>query len=197
MHLDVITDRPGAGALRGEWNLLLEEAVAPSVFLTPEWLLSWWDAYAADLEMHLIVVREAERLVGLFPLAYDGKKMRGWSNAYSDRFGPIVGEDSQEAVELAARYLANDAPPWSSLDLVPLSEESSVTGWLSDAFTAVGVGNRAVPRFRSPIIDLPDDPAVLRASLGGSFRSTLRRKANKGEKVGLLPEIRTDASALD
>lgn len=199
MHIEVITERSGAEALRYDWNGLLAGATTPSVFLTPEWLLAWWDAYGADLEMHLIAVRDQQRLVGLFPLAFDGRRLQGWSNGYTDRFGPLVDAhaDAQGAVEVVARYLANDAPPWSSLDLVPLSSESPVTHWLASALDAVGAGNRSMEWFRSPIVDLPDDPDALRASLGGSFRSTLRRKTKKAEGLGVLSEIRTDAAALD
>jgi len=197
MQVDVITSLQEAQPLRPEWEALLGEASEPSVFLTPEWLFSWWDAYGGDLAMHLLAVRDGDRLRAIFPFAYSGGSLQGWSNGYTDRFGPVVAVDAREAVEFAARHLANESPAWSRLDLVPMSTTSPVTTWLADALDSVGAGNRATPWFRSPIVDLPADGDALRAVLGGSFRSTLRRKAKKAAAAGLVAEIRRDAAALD
>jgi CelD/BcsL family acetyltransferase involved in cellulose biosynthesis len=68
---------------------------------------------------------------------------------------------------------------------------------MDGALRSVGAGVRSVDWFRSPIVDLGDDPDALRARLGGSFRSTLRRKVKKADAVGLTAEIRRDAAALD
>jgi len=205
MQIQVITERSGAEALHAEWSVLLDEAPAPSVFLTPEWMLAWWHAHGDGLEMYLVTVRDAGRLVGVFPLAYRvGRRwglprrvLQGWSNDYTDRFGPIVAEDSREAVEVAARYLVNDAPPWGRFDLKPLSTGDPVTGWLADALGAVGVGASTTGWWESPIVDLAGDPGTLRTGLSGSFRSTLRRKAKAADREGLAAEIREDAAALD
>jgi len=196
MQIEVITGLPEAEALRPEWDALLREAVEPSVFLTPDWLLAWWAAYGEGLDMHLLGVRDGGRLVGLFPLAYAGPRLQGWSNGYTDRFGPVVSDDGREAVEAVARHLANEAAPWSDMNLVPLASNSPVTRWLADALGAVGAGNRTTTWFRSPIIDLPADGDELQSRLSGSFRRTLRREAKKAEEIGLTAEICSDAAAL-
>ncbi len=205
MQIQVITERSGAEAFHAEWSVLLDDAATPSVFLTPEWLLAWWDAHGDGLDMYLVTVRDMGRLTGIFPLAYRVDRrwglprclLQGWSNDYTDRFGPIVAEDAREAVEVAARHLVNDAPPWHCLDLKPLSTGDPVTGWLADALGAVGVGVGVTGWWESPIVDLPGDPDTLRAGLSGSFRSTLRRKARMADREGLTAEIREDAAALD
>ena len=205
MQIQVITERSGAEALRDEWSVLLDDAVAPSVFLTPEWLLAWWDAHAGGLNMHLVTVSDERRLVGVFPLAYrvdqkwgrPRRLLQGWSGDYTDRFGPIVADGSREVVEVAARHLVNDAPPWNRLDLKPLSTADPATGWLVDALGAVGVGVGITGWWESPVVDLAGDPDTLRAGLSGSFRSTLRRKAKAADREGLTIEIREDAAALD
>ncbi len=196
MQIDVVTGFPEAAALRPEWDALLAEAADPSVFLTPDWLLAWWAAYGAGLDMHLVVVRDEGRLAGLFPLAFSGRTLHGWSNGYSDRFGPIVAEGCHEAVEAAARHLAGEAHRWSRLNLMPLAATSPITRWLGDALDSVGAGNRSIRWFRSPIVDLPADPTALRASLSGSFRGTLARKEKKAVAAGWTVEIRRDAAAL-
>jgi len=205
MQIQVITERSGAEALQDEWGALLDDADTPSVFVTPEWSLAWWDAHGTGLEMHLVTVRHGSRLAGVFPLAYrvgrgrglSRRLLQGWSNDYTDRFGPIVAGDTREAVEVAARYLVNDAPPWDLLDLKPLTTGDPVTDWLANALGAVGVGVGTTGWWESPIVDLPGDPDTLRAGLSGSFRSTLRRKVKAADREGLTSEIREDAAALE
>ena len=196
MQIEVITSLSDAEALRPEWEALLADAVKPSVFLTPEWLLTWWIAYGSDLDMYMIVVRDGGRLVGLFPMAFSGSGLQGWSNDYTDRFGPIVARNGREAVEAGARHLVTVARPWPVMNLLPLAKDSPATQWLTDALEAVGAGNRVTTWFRSPIIDLPADGSALSEHLSGSFRGTLRRKTKTADGMGVTAEIRTDAAAL-
>lgn len=195
MHIDVITERSAAEALRPEWDALVGEAPDGSVFLSPEWLLSWWDAYGDGLGMHLVAASEGGRLRALFPLAFRGRRLQGWSNEFTDRSGPLVAGDSREAVEAVARHLADIGRRWRSLDLRPLSEQAAPTGWTADAMGAVGIGRRVTPWMRSPIVDLPEDPAGLDGLVSRSFAATLRRKGRKAEAAGLTAEMHADAAA--
>ena len=203
MDLQVVDDSAGVAALRLEWTALLETAVTSSVFLTPEWLGAWWGAFGGGLQMHLVAVRDGGRLVGLAPLAMGevstfGRRRRavvGWSNDFTDRFGLVVDAEAREAVEALARHLA-DLGGWGIIDLHPLVSNAPVTRWLQSALRSSGCGVGIVPWWESPIVQLPGTIEDLSARLGGSFRSTLRRKVRAGEKQGLLVEMRRDAAAL-
>src|SRR5262245_60013268 len=68
LTIDRITDREAFTALREEWSDLLASSEADCVFLTWEWLHTWWNLLAAGRQLHLITVRSDGRLVGLLPL---------------------------------------------------------------------------------------------------------------------------------
>lgn len=57
------------------WERLLEQNLSLSIFSTPEWLRSWWDAFGAN--RHLVVVAfsdSAGELIGLAPLYWETVK---------------------------------------------------------------------------------------------------------------------------
>lgn len=67
--VDTINRIEGFEALREEWNELLVESDNNNLFLTWEWLFTWWQELAEDRELFLVTVREQERLIAIAPLA--------------------------------------------------------------------------------------------------------------------------------
>jgi len=56
-------------ALRHEWNALLETSRSKCVFLTHEWLFTWWKHLAAGRTLSILAAREQGKLVGILPFA--------------------------------------------------------------------------------------------------------------------------------
>ena len=56
-------------ALRDEWNALLEASRSRCVFLTHEWLFTWWKHLAAGRTLFILTSRSQGKLVGILPLA--------------------------------------------------------------------------------------------------------------------------------
>ncbi|HKV91073.1 MAG TPA: GNAT family N-acetyltransferase [Candidatus Angelobacter sp.] len=53
----------------GDWNALLGLRSTASVFQTPEWLSSWWQAYGAKKDLRTLIFSDAERnVVGIAPM---------------------------------------------------------------------------------------------------------------------------------
>jgi CelD/BcsL family acetyltransferase involved in cellulose biosynthesis len=55
--------------LREEWNSLLDMSRSRCIFLTHEWLFTWWKHLARGRALRILTVRSCERLVGILPLA--------------------------------------------------------------------------------------------------------------------------------
>jgi CelD/BcsL family acetyltransferase involved in cellulose biosynthesis len=55
--------------LRDEWKVLLEGSRSSCVFLTHEWLSTWWKHLREDRQLLLLAARENGRLIGVMPLA--------------------------------------------------------------------------------------------------------------------------------
>lgn len=75
----VIEDPGRIGRLREEWRELLAASDADGLFLTPEWLATWWEHFGEGRRLALLTLRRHRQLVGLAPL-FSGRR----------RFGRVV-----------------------------------------------------------------------------------------------------------
>jgi CelD/BcsL family acetyltransferase involved in cellulose biosynthesis len=69
MIIERIETTTGFAALRDEWNALLENSRSKCIFLTHEWLFTWWKYLAADRSLFILTVRDNGKLVGILPLS--------------------------------------------------------------------------------------------------------------------------------
>lgn len=69
MNVETIESADEFFSLRDSWNELLQSSPSSGVFLTHEWLSSWWRHLAEDRRLSIIVARENGRLAGVLPLA--------------------------------------------------------------------------------------------------------------------------------
>jgi CelD/BcsL family acetyltransferase involved in cellulose biosynthesis len=72
-HRDEVTiatvaDVGGFAALRDEWTELLSDSRADCLFLTWEWLFTWWKHFGHGRQLSILTVRSGARLVAVAPL---------------------------------------------------------------------------------------------------------------------------------
>lgn len=112
--LAVFDEPEGQTALRTE-----------NIFLTPLWLSHWWQVYGNEYQVHALLVREGQELVGMLPLAL--RKTAGGLRCLSfmgageltpnDLDILAVPERQHEVLIALAVYLSNTASEWDVLDL--------------------------------------------------------------------------------
>src|SRR5258706_16474546 len=68
VRIETIADAAGFRALRDEWTRLLERSASDCIFLTWEWLHTWWEHFGTSRGLALIAVRQGDDLIGLAPL---------------------------------------------------------------------------------------------------------------------------------
>jgi CelD/BcsL family acetyltransferase involved in cellulose biosynthesis len=64
-------------ALSEEWNQLLGRSASNNIFLTWEWLYSWWQHFGKNRQLAIRLVFDCEKLVGIAPLFYESSRVRG------------------------------------------------------------------------------------------------------------------------
>src|SRR4029078_8291613 len=75
MRIDLVTTNKGFLSLRTSWNCLLSKSKSDTIFLTWEWISSWWGAYAKDAQLWIVLVYDdAEALVGIVPFCLRSRK---------------------------------------------------------------------------------------------------------------------------
>ncbi len=71
LTLDVVDDEAGFAELRGDWADVAAADPDTNVFLTWPWAQAWWRHFGAghdDHELHIVVVRDSQGVVGIAPL---------------------------------------------------------------------------------------------------------------------------------
>src|SRR5437899_3532497 len=63
--------------LRTAWNELLADSDADRLFLTWEWLFTWWRHLAAGRRLYLLLVRHGGELIAVAPLASRRRGLSG------------------------------------------------------------------------------------------------------------------------
>lgn len=91
-------------AARAEWSELLEHSDANRLFLSWEWLSTWWSTYSRrhHLELYCLAVRDKQdRLIGIAPLYLHRAKLRG---LFSKR-AQFIGNIWQGRATMRTEYL--------------------------------------------------------------------------------------------
>ena len=78
IQFDEVTTLEGFRALEPEWNALLQRSAADTIYLTWEYLTTWWEVFGKTRELWILTARdEGGRLIGLAPLMVGpGDRMR-------------------------------------------------------------------------------------------------------------------------
>jgi CelD/BcsL family acetyltransferase involved in cellulose biosynthesis len=146
MQARILTDWPAVRMLAPEWNALLEDSAANSIFLTWEWMSCWIDIHGETAAPFVVVARNSEgQLTGILPLyiarATFGRVvpfriLRYLAEHASGLEYPdwIVRRSAEEeAVQALAEALANASGEWDCLWM------TRVAGW-TGAFERIHTG---------------------------------------------------------
>lgn len=68
-NIEIVKDDASFHALESEWNPLLRRSAANGVYLTFEYLKTWWGAYGNQFKLRILTVRRGEQLLAIAPLA--------------------------------------------------------------------------------------------------------------------------------
>ena len=99
MHVEHITTTEAFRALEPEWNALLARSRADCVFLTWEWLFTWWKHFHPGRELAILAVRDRDELVGLAPFMLRTTRIAGFAFKSFEFLGnSTVGSDYLDVI---------------------------------------------------------------------------------------------------
>ena len=185
MKLERIEELAGFEALRPEWEELLEASAAKSVFLTWEWLFSWFRSCGGGAPLELLTLRSGTRLDAVLPLVRLPQRL-AWLRVPTLRLLGTgwVGSDDLDLIARrgceveAARHLADHlASERAVLRFDRLRQSSSAAALLAGELGRRGWVIGRTPTEICPVIDLRGlswDAYLGR--LGNEHRYAVRRK---------------------
>jgi len=184
--IQLIAEAEGFRRLGPEWDELLSSSPSESVFLTWEWMFTWWKHLSGRRRLSILAVRSAGELIAIAPLAlrppdyrrltpFSSLEFLGTGIAGSDYLDLIVRAGrEQDALPALADYLARGT---TMLDLAQIRRGSSLALDLAGRIKGRGWGLSEATTAVCPYIDLSGQtwPSYL-AGLGPAHRANLNRR---------------------
>ena len=194
--IEAITTESGFERLGDAWRELQDRSASRSLFLTWEWLFTWWKNLSATRRLMILAVRQQGRIVAIAPLAirpasasrllpFRALELLGNGSVGSDYLDLIVERGCQtEAIPEIAEHLGTLSLP---LELTQVLLEGSSARLLADSLAPQGWRVATTRTNVCPFVSLAglDWPTYV-ASLGGSHRSNLQRRIRGLERIDKL-----------
>jgi CelD/BcsL family acetyltransferase involved in cellulose biosynthesis len=174
------------GRLRSAWNSLLQTSQSDCLFLTWEWLHTWWKHLSGGRQLRLLRVSSGNNLIGLAPLAFTppgiarlslfgSLEFLGIGNVGSDYLDFIVrsGEEATALPEMAD-YLVREKV---FLNLSQVNQRSTLAGGMAALCGQRGCELIEARINRCPMIRLTGHTwESYLATIGSEHRYNFRRK---------------------
>lgn len=121
-------------SLSADWNRLLAASAADNLFLTWEWIHTWWEHFNSGNKLSILLAWNDQELVGIAPFYLQTAKIPGGpkvlkfcssADLYPD-YMDFIAEKMQEAavLESFARYLLEHGKDWDVIQFDHVLENS-------------------------------------------------------------------------
>jgi len=171
-------------ALHDEWNKLVDESECQSIFLTWEWLYTWWQHFHAEKKLWIVEVRdETDRLVGLGPFYIQKNRLHIRSVRFlgndqmtaADLLDVIVHPDHSEVIRRAIfLMLQHYRSSWDIIILSEIDEHSPTVAEAESIARRFKYFECTNPKETCPVIHLPADYEQFIGNLGSRSRRNIR-----------------------
>jgi len=197
LEIKEITNDDEFKALRAEWNELLSQSKADTLFLTWEWLWTWWEVYKKENELSILIARENDKLIGCAPLFLSKKsfygifkikqaEFLGSGRVCSDYLDFILypGQEAEILEAFLSYFERTVGRKWDMLCLSDIWENSSTIDLLKKFSNQKNFLIRNGTSTVCPYLTLPDSFETLLGSLSKQFRKALRQYRRRLAKSG-------------
>ena len=184
--LEIISSEKRFEEIREEWMDLLVHSSADSIFLTWEWLYTWWKHFGRGRKLHVLAIRCGMDLIAIAPLASPSTKLirlahiralefLGTGSVGSDYLDIIARRGREdEAMDLLADYLLREK---FVLDLKQLIKNHSLVLQLATRLQQQHWNRSEICTNVCPFIDLAGHTwRSFQAGLGPKHRYNFHRR---------------------
>lgn len=198
INIKLIDDEEMFRSLRSEWDELLLKSNSNTIFLTWEWLYSWWINFKKpNWKLHILLFKTNDTLWGIAPFyvstiktlkTLDVRKLYlvGYGS-YDSEYLDLIYESGTEKVFFAElfNYLKRNKSLWDTLELNEVPENSTSHPLIS----------QYVQQYKYPVtikkhdcayVQLPDNWDNFLSSMHYNFRKKLRhfiKRLENGHQV--------------
>jgi CelD/BcsL family acetyltransferase involved in cellulose biosynthesis len=114
-------------ALQPVWNTLLKSSGSDTIFLTFEWVSTWWHVFKGGNELLVLLVCDGSELIGIVPLfkaKSPFRKIEILGSPIADYQDFIVVQKREESIATIFRFLDEEVRDWDFLELARIPCDS-------------------------------------------------------------------------
>lgn len=168
------------------WNGVLAKANVDFPFLTFEWISCWWKSFGEGSKLLIILVREADEIIGIAPLMKTTIKHRGVpvkaitfiANHHSNRSGLILISNKKEMIRLMLEYIFNSNEDFALLWLDFIESNSETDRILKEALISKQIKYTRLTSYQSPYIPVREEWNEYLKGRSKNFRHKINRIRN-------------------
>lgn len=120
-------------ALEKEWNGVLLKSETNTIFLTHEWIMTWWKCFGHGKELLVLLVIDNSNIIGIAPLMITSSKHFGFQRKNIEFIGTplldysdfIISEQKEDVIKAIYEFLFNNRELWDSIVLEEVPQNSS------------------------------------------------------------------------
>jgi CelD/BcsL family acetyltransferase involved in cellulose biosynthesis len=173
--------------LEHEWRGLVEQSDC-TVFQTFEWVQSWWEEFSAGRELHCLLFRVDECLIGVAPLYVEKihvpplrplRHLRIIGSPLSEYQNIIMKRGEEHSVaDSLCKYLASHRREWDVLDIESVSDQSPYLNLIAGQLKENRLRSHIFQGSSSAQVSLPSSYEEYLSERDRGWRHELRRKWN-------------------
>lgn len=202
--LDVrcVQDQEEFSKLNAAWNDVLHHSSQNNIFLTHEWLASWWESFGANGRLHILLFYDKSlndhSLIGIFPgfirksgllLPLNKLCFLGSEVVTSDFLDMIVVRGKEDAVYDAFKEYLKQPWPFHIMELTDININSPFADVLLNEFQSAWTATTWPVNKLCPCIALPNNPETYFSELGTKVSKNFRYYRKRLEAQGMQMEV--------
>ena len=193
IEYSLVTETHDLHALENEWNSLYAKSGSSNIYLSWDWLTSWWEVYGKQRKLMVLLARDQNELIGVVPLLLRNFKYFGTISVRRIEFlstGELVSEtvcpafmsmllnsgNPRALVDGFVEFLLNElGSEWDEVFLSPMLSCDSVTDLVREKSKSI-VGYKIETEVVgiNAYTELSEDFETLLSSMGSKTRKKLR-----------------------
>lgn len=189
-HVEKISSFSMLEEMREVWEDVLFSSEEDEVFLTFDWMKSWWEVYGQDRKLLVLLVKEGNEAVAIAPFTTStiGKVMRFEilefiGTGTSDRLAVFCNRGKEDALDSVWNYLVHHKG-WDRLDLKDMKAWAPCSKSFMKAFPEAKVEESS-----SPYLPLKGTFQTYLSSLSSNVRHNMAR-SNRRMRESFNAEFR-------
>jgi CelD/BcsL family acetyltransferase involved in cellulose biosynthesis len=193
IRIQSVTKEQDFIGLRNIWNKLLEESGSNIVFLTYEWVSTWWSFFRDNKELLILLLYDGGELVGIAPLFRTKtffRKVEIIGSAVADYQDFIIVKKREECINAIFKFLYDQSWGWDIIEIPRVLETSPNHALIVDKLGEYGNGIRYEMRGIAPFLSMKGYSwEEYYNGLKKHFRRTLQKRLQNLEQVGYLVQL--------